>query len=69
MENYSLLQRDDEAESRLRTRWCFVDFILLEIKQVVNDSKEKTDRTGVRISPAPQKNDGFEMLIDIYIKG
>jgi len=55
VENYSLLQRDDEAESRLRTRWCFVDFILLEIKQVVNDYLLKTDWTWVRIPPAPQK--------------
>jgi len=34
-----------------------------------NDSLKKTDWTGVRFPAAPQKNDGFEMLIDIYIKG
>jgi len=36
----------------------------------VNDQLLKTDWTGVRIPPAPQKiNDDFELLIDIYIKG
>jgi len=35
----------------------------------VNDSLKKTDWTGVRFPTAPQKNDGFEVLIDIYIKG
>jgi len=59
VENYSLLQRDDEAESRLRTRWCFVDFVQLEIKQAVNDFVMKIDRTGVRISPAPQNENGY----------
>ena len=30
---------------------------------------KKTDWTWVRIPPAPQKNDNFETISDIYIKG
>ena len=66
--NYPLVTKRYVTVVEKRTRWCFVDFNRLEIKQVVNDSLEKTDRTGVRFSPAPLKKVRNKNLNDIYNK-